>query len=307
MGNGNGSQQKHVSFEKSGGDGTQRSNNRGSNHERSFDSRDSYDAAPQMRSRESTFSLGQKIQEKAQTDRIVDTAEEVFEDRRFQGRAPLERMDIASSDRWNDRQEGGTTTTTTTKQEWQREYDDDKDPDYIDEDEDWRRKKRFPAQRTAYISTNRRSRPIEETWQQTPRGEYQQRPKQGADYPNARSPSRAFNTRDSDDPWYNDKEVLNKRADWALVGRHVISRPISARPIRTGERDFRRLRDDIDTFSDPTAYGSSGVRPTHIPRIPRTPRSVYTYEDHWKKDSNTGTRRPTLNTYYKTYSVNSYR
>lgn len=306
MGNGNGSQQKHVSFENNGNVGTQRSNNRGgSNHERSFDSRDSYDAAPQMRSRESTFSLGQKIQEKAQTDRIVDNAEEVFEDRRFQSRAPV-RMDIANNDRWNDRQEGGT-KTTTTRQEWQREYDDDeKDPDYIDEDEDWRRKKRSPSQRTAYISTNRRSRPIEETWQQTPRGQYQQRPKQGADNPDARSPSRAFNTRDPDDPWYNDRAVLNKRTDWALVGRHVLSRPISAKPIKTGE-SFRRLRDDIDTFSDPTPYGGSGVRPTYIPRIPRTPRSVYTYEDHWKNDSNTGTRRPTINTYYKTYSVNSYR
>lgn len=283
MGNEQGFQQRHVSFGNNefGGPPPYRA----PNLDRSFQSRDSYNVGPQMRTRESTFSSGQRIQPQMPVDQ------------------------------WNGRPMGGGRTTTTTRQEWQGGYG-DRQPDYFGEEEDWRRRQNPYTQRSTYTSTSERRRPNEEdSWQQTSRYN-PQRPGQSSfsrsyqtdNYPNDYPNNRAFNTRDNDDPWYNYNPVVNKKADWALVGRHVLSPPISDRPVRTiyNEPDIRRIR-EFDTFSDPTSYGTQGVRPTYNSTIPRTPRTMYSYPDPSLDDFNTGFRRPASNSYYKNYNINSFR
>lgn len=293
MGNEQPMPKRHVSFES-----------RSMNPDRSFDPRYSYDLAPNMRSRE--FNMGQRFQERTQV-----------------------RTNFPN-EQWN-YQPGGGSTRTVTRQEWQGGgggYDGRRQPpDYGGgyEEYDWSstRGQRPYTQRTTYVSNSRGGRPADDSWHQQPTttGYYSQTtPRQstsvtrsyetdgnypgGGGYPRGR----AFNTRDYDDPWYHYKPVVNRRPDWALVGRHVLARPASAgRQVKTVEQDFRRLR-DFDTFSDPASYGGpGGVRQTFNPRFPRAQQAISNYQNHWTDDFEAGIRRPTQSSYYKTYSVNSYR
>lgn len=289
MGNEQGMPERHVSFES-----------RAMHPDRSFDPRYSYDLPPNNRSRE--FNMGQRFQERTQ----------------MRTNFPNEQ--------WN-YQPGGGSTRTVTRQEWNGggNYERRQPPDYGGYEEyDWSstRGQRPYTQRTTYVSNNRGGRPADDSWhpQQTASYYSQTTPRQSStftrsyetdnNYPGGDRPrSRAFNTRDYDDPWYHYKPVVNRRPDWALVGRHVLARPASAsaRQVKTVEQDFRRMR-DFDTFSDPASYGGSGrVRPTFNPRFPRAQQAIYNYQDHWADDVETGIRRPTQSSYYKTYSVNSYR
>lgn len=289
MGNEQAMPERHVSFES-------RAMNPG---DRSYDPRYSYDLAPNMRSRE--FNMGQ---------------------RGFQERSQIRTN--YPNEQWN-YQPGGGSTRTVTRQEWQGGGR--QPPDYGGYEEyDWsstRGQRPYPyTQRTTYVSNSRGGRPGEDSWHQQPTSYYSHTtPRQSttvtrsyetdSNYPGGGGDlrgNRAFNTRDYDDPWYHYKPVVNRRPDWALVGRHVLARPASARQVKTVEQDFRRMR-DFDTFSDPASYGgpAGGVRQTFNPRFPRAQQAIYNYQDQWADEVETGIRRPTQSSYYKTYSVNSYR
>src|SRR6218665_310930 len=220
------------------------------------------------------------------------------------------RMDIPAND-WDERPVGRVRQQQT--KEWLR-YDDIED----DYDQEWQQTRRRTGSQPLPNSTRSTTRVgpntrINRTTSYYPQRSLMTRSFPSAGYHEERSPSRAFNMRDPNDNWYHYRPEVNRRADGALVGRHVM-RPASA-SVRPSSVPPRLYYDNDSATSDPTSdrlrRGTGMVRRTDNPTMHTVKHTVYWEDDDYgstpygRYPSQTSYRyqRPT-NT---SYSYQSYR
>lgn len=218
------------------------------------------------------------------------------------------RMDIPAND-WDERPVGRVKQQT---KEW-LQYDDVEDG----LDQEWQQQSRrygtqpFNSSRLARVGPSNTR--VTRTTSYFPQRSLMTRSFPSAGYHEERSPSRAFNTRDPNDRWYHYRPEVNHRADWALVGRHVM-RPASA-AVRSSSVRSRVFYDNDSATSDPTSdrlrrgTGPGMVRRTDNPRVQTGSRTVYWEGDddgdttygRWPGQTSYRYQGPTTNSYYRTY------